>query len=123
MTLNNDAHNLQACLVQWLAIITRVNGARSFRFLYNVIDNNRLDNPPNLEEEVLPAMIRATRGHEWLWNPRVSLGFSKDDDDVDYDDDYIIMDEIDAKMVLEWQYGYDAYEDILALMQDTDFFT
>jgi hypothetical protein len=106
MTLDDDAHNLQACLVQWLAIIMRINGARSFRFLYNVMATDRLDNPPNLEQEVFPAMIRATAGHEWLWV------FGGEDDGS------IIMPTEEAKMVIEWQYGYDAYEEIVEAMQE-----
>uniref|UniRef100_A0A7S4K982 Uncharacterized protein n=1 Tax=Odontella aurita TaxID=265563 RepID=A0A7S4K982_9STRA len=112
MRLDNDAHNLRACLVQWLSIVMRVNGARSFRFLYDVMVTGSLNNPYNLEEEVLPAMIVATGGHEWLWNPLQSLG-------KDYDDtDCIPMDEDEARMVLELQYGYDAFDEIAEYMRD-----
>jgi hypothetical protein len=95
--LPKDAHNLRACLVQWLSIIMRINGARSFRFLYTVMASGRLDNPYNLEEEVLPAMIRATGGHEWLWDPRLVHDLPSEDE---------------ARMVLELQFGYDAYEEL-----------
>jgi hypothetical protein len=95
--LPKDAHNIRACLVQWLSIIMRINGARSFRFLYTVMASGRLDNPYNLEYEVLPAMIRATGGHEWLWDPRLV-------DDLPSEDE--------ARMVLELQFGYDAYDEL-----------
>lgn len=95
--LPKDAHNLRACLVQWLSIIMRINGARSFRFLYTVMASGMLDNPYNLEAEVLPAMIRATGGHEWLWDPRLA-------DDLPSEDE--------ARMVLELQFGYDAYDEL-----------
>jgi hypothetical protein len=98
-----DAHNLRACLIQWLSIILRVNGLRSFRSLYNVITNDMLDNPPNLEDEVLPATIRATGGHTYLCR----LG------------EDVIPGEDEASIILEWQYGYGAYEEIAEAMRET----
>jgi len=122
--ISNDAHNLDSGLVQLLAIIMRVNGLRTFRKLYELgstprdldiapslfaikYSNNDLDLPPNLDEEILPAMIRATGGNQWLWNTMDALG----DDGIDGEDSPIPSED-DSNVILEAQFGYDAYEDI-----------
>ena len=148
-----DAHNMGACVVQFLSVLLRVNGTRTFRGLYNLASqrilsdlppsyfmtcqqSTAMDVPPNLEDELIPAMIRATGGDRWLWDSGTSLGLDcgggggDDDDDVyddydyvynydDDDDDYVynygdcpIPTEEEADMILEHQYGYDAYDEI-----------
>ena len=127
--LTLEAHNLCACLIQLLAILMRVNGTRVFRGLFDLASktiesdistdhfavtsqNTFMDVPPNLEDELLPAMIRATGGLSWLWTTTPTMALGHDDDDAS--DHLSIPSEADAYAILEWQYGYDAYQEIVA---------
>jgi hypothetical protein len=84
---SHNAHNLNACTIQYLCLIMRINGIESFRALYdaaNFVDpisvldispthfavncnHGDLIVPPHIDNELLPAMIRATRGDAWIW--------------------------------------------------------
>lgn len=121
-----DAHNLGACAIQLLAILLRVNGTRTFRGLFNLASqkiksdipsghfavasqSSAMDIPPNLDDELLPAMIRATGGERWLWNADMSLG----GEGLDGPDSPLPSKDM-ADAILGWQYGYDAYDEIAA---------
>ncbi|KAL7538540.1 hypothetical protein ACHAWF_006120 [Thalassiosira exigua] len=118
-TCSHNAHNLNACLTQFLALIMRINGIQSFRALYEaarfvdpttVMDINPkhfalnygnqgdLIMPPRLDDELLPAMIHATGGEKWLWKDGIFESF--------------LPDEIEATSHLEESFGYSAYEEI-----------
>jgi len=116
----NEAHNLDSCAIQFLSLIMRVNGITSFRKLYemandfsNKLDINQallairfseteLEIPPKLDEELLPAMIYATGGDDWMWNP-------------DLRDDSILPSENYAESFLQYQFGYSAYDEIVEM--------
>jgi len=119
---SHDAHNLNACAIQFLCLIMRINGIQSFRALYDaaryVDPSSVLDiNPkhfavdfckqgdlvvwPWLDQDLVPAMIRATGGDQWLWN-------IDGEDDVDE----FLPDEFEALSHLEDIFGYSAYEEI-----------
>jgi len=97
----NDAHNIDSCVIQYLSLVRRINGVTSFREMYNLgiaeadskkLDINpslfavnslysvhngnvgQLDIPPMIDFELIPAMIRATGGERYLWNPTFQLG-------------------------------------------------
>lgn len=120
----HNAHNPHACGMQFLALIMRINGIRSFRALYDaaryvdptaVLDidpshfavnygkHGDLVIPPRMDDELLPAMIRATGGDRWLW---------RNDDGDDEDFESFVPDEIEATSHLEESFGYSAYEEI-----------
>jgi len=105
----HNAHNLNACTIQYLCLIMRINGIESFRALYdaaNFVDptfmldinpklqlypdcsHGDLIVPPHIDDELLPAMIRATRGDEWIW---------KVDGDRDGDVESLLPDEIETR--------------------------
>lgn len=66
----NDAHIFGAATCQFLSIVMHWNGVGSFQELYELGLRKEIQYPDGMEEEVLPAMIVATRGAEWLWDPR-----------------------------------------------------
>lgn len=108
---SHNAHNLNACTIQYLALIMRINGIESFRALYdaaNFVDptfildispkhfavhcnHGDLIVPPHIDNELLPAMIRATKGDVWIW---------KADGDDDEDVESLLPDEIETRMHL-----------------------
>lgn len=123
--MGSDAHNMNACVIQFLCLVMRINGITSFRDLYDaasyVDPRSILDiNPSNfaidyskckhgdlvipllMDEELIPAMIRATGGDQWLWNP------------IDELND-LLPDAEEAKVYLEEFFGYSAYEEIYEL--------
>jgi len=125
----NDAHNMDACAVQYLSLVRRINAISSFRDLYDVgnQDSDKLDikaslfainyqkqqkgqleMPPHLDDELLPSMIRATGGDRWLWNPKVQLG----EDGVDGGDSPLPSLD-DAEALLTNQLGYNIYDEIV----------
>ena len=116
----HDSHNSYAGLVQFLALVMRINGIRSFRSLYDsamftnplqILDINpkhfavnynnqgELIIPPMIDYELLPAMIVATGGEKWLWD---QSGGAK----------AALPDEIEAACDLEESFGYSAFEEI-----------
>jgi hypothetical protein len=125
----NDAHNIDACVIQYLSLVRRINGISSFREMYNVgiadADSKKLDIsvslfavdfrsvgqliiPPRIDCELIPAMIRATGGERWLWNPTFQLGeggiegFDSPLPSLEY-----------AQAELENQLGYNSYDEIV----------
>ena len=85
---SHNAHNTLACTIQFLALIMRINGIQSFRALYdaakyvdplikldispkhfavNYGKKGDLVIPPRIDDELLPAMIKATEAHQWFW--------------------------------------------------------
>jgi hypothetical protein len=129
---NNDAHNMDSCVIQYLSLVRRINGVTSFREMYNlgiadadILDISpsllavnslysvhkgsvgQLDIPPHIDWELIPAMIRATGGERWLWNPTLQLGeggvdgFNSPLPSLEY-----------AQGELENQLGYDVYDEI-----------
>jgi len=120
---SHDAHNLNACAIQFLCLIMRINGIQSFRALYDAArwedPNSVLDISPKhfavdfckqgdlvvwpwLDQDLVPAMIRATGGDQWLWNID-----GEGDDVVEF-----LPDGFDALSHLEDIFGYSAYEEI-----------
>ena len=124
----NDAHNMDACAVQYLSLVRRINGIASFRDLYDIANKDphkteldikaslfpmnyntvgQLEMPPHLDDELLPSMIRATGGDRWLWNPKLGLQLSDDGGGVDgFDSRY-------AEAFLTNQLGYNVYDEIV----------
>jgi hypothetical protein len=121
---SHNAHNLNACMIQYLCLIMRINGIRSFRALYDaarfldptaILDINpkhfavspcnhgELVIPSRIDDELLPSMIVATGGYEWLWC---------DDDETKADLDEVLPDEIEAISHLEESFGYSVFEEI-----------
>lgn len=123
---DHDAHNMNACSLQYLYLIMRINGITSFRDLYraaryvdprSILDINpsnfaidytkhkigELVIPPTIDRDLLPSMIRATGGDRWLWNPMQQGG-------SDFED--LLPDSEEAKVYLEEFFGYSAYEEI-----------
>jgi hypothetical protein len=125
----NDAHNIDSCVIQYLSLVKRINGVTSFREMYNVgiadADSKKLDIsaslfavdyrsvgqliiPPRIDCELIPAMIRATGGERWLWNPTFQLGeggvegFDSPLPSLEY-----------AQAELENQLGYNSYDEIV----------
>ena len=126
---DHDSHNVNACAIQYLCLVMRINGITSFRDLYNaaryvdprsILDINPsnfaidytkhkqgdLVIPPNIDEELLPAMIRATGGDQWLWNPM------REDQGDDVTSEVLLPDAEEAKVYLEEFFGYSAFEEI-----------
>lgn len=127
---DHDSHNMNACAIQFLYLVMRMNGVTSFRALYNAaryidptavldinsrnfaIDYSRhklgdLLIAPNMDDELLPAMIRATRGDQWLWNQSLN--------NCD-----ILPDSQEAKAHLEEYFGYSTYEEIIEVLSIKD---
>lgn len=125
---SHNAHNLNACMIQYLCLIMRINGIRSFRALYDaarfvdptaILDINpkhfavspcnhgELVIPSRIDDELLPSMIVATGGYEWLW--------CDDGDESKTDLEEVLPDEIEAISHLEESFGYSVFEEI----QDT----
>lgn len=125
----NDAHNIDSCVIQYLSLVRRINGVTSFREMYNVgiddSDSKKLDIstslfaidyrsvgqliiPPCIDTDLIPAMIRATGGERWLWNPGFQLG----EGGVDGFDSPLPSLEY-AQAELENQLGYNAYDEIV----------
>jgi len=125
----NDAHNMDACAVQYLSLVRRINAISSFRNLYDVasqapdqldisaslfainyqkLQKGQLEMPPHLDDELLPSMIRATGGDRWLFNPKVQLG----EDGVDGDDSPLPSLDY-AEGFLTNQLGYNIYDEIV----------
>jgi len=125
----NDAHNIDSCIIQYLSLVRRINGVTSFREMYNVgiadADSKKLDIsaslfavdyrsvgqliiPPRIDYELIPAMIRATGGDRWLWNPTFQLG----EGGVEGFDSPLPSSEY-AQAELENQLGYNSYDEIV----------
>ena len=85
MLYNTDAHNINACAIQFLSLVLRINGVTSFRQLYNMGSRptakldiekslyalNYDDTVGDLElpqDELLISIIKATGAERWLWN-------------------------------------------------------
>ena len=60
--------------------------------------------PPHIDDELLPAMIRATGGDEWIWK----VGENYDDEQVES----LLPDEIETRSNLEDSFGYNVLEEI-----------
>jgi len=121
-----DSHSMDSCAVQYLSLVRRINGITSFRQLYNlakketVFDINpslyqmnyrtvgQLEMPPDIDDELLPSMIRATGGERWLWNPKLQLGEGGADG---FDSPLPSMSNADA--TLTNQLGYNIYDEIV----------
>lgn len=122
---SHNAHNLNACTIQYLCLIMRINGIQSFRALYDearfvdpiaILDINpkhfavnckhgELVIPPKIDYELLPAMIQASGGDQWIWKSG----------DGDHDEDESCLpDDIEARSHLEENFGYSVYEEIYA---------
>lgn len=125
----NDAHNIDSCVIQYLSLVRRINGVTSFREMYNLgiadADSKKLDIsqslfaidyrsvgqlviPPHIDCELIPAMIRATGGERWLWNPALQLG----DGGVEGFDSPLPSPEY-AQAEIENQLGYNIYDEIV----------
>ncbi|KAL7499772.1 hypothetical protein ACHAWT_010740 [Skeletonema menzelii] len=121
---SHNAHNLNSCLIQYLCLIMRINGIQSFRALYdsarfvdptaildinpkhfavNYSNHGELVIPPRIDDELLPAMIFATGGDQWLWD-------NGDETQTDFDE--VLPDEIEARSHLEESFGYSVFEEI-----------
>lgn len=126
----HNAHNLNACLIQFLCLIMRINGIQSFRALYDaaryvdprsILDINPkhfavdyskqgdLVLPPRIDDELLPAMIRATGGDQWMWT---NHDHGNERNGCESGSDALLPDEIEATAHLEESFGYSAYEEI-----------
>lgn len=123
---SHNAHNLNACSIQYLCLIMRINGIQSFRALYDaarfvdpsiIFDINPkhfavscnhgdLVVPPHIDDDLLPAMIRATGGDHWIW---------KVDGDHDDQVESLLPDEIDTRSHLEEYFGYNTLEEVHAV--------
>ena len=138
---DHDSHNMNACMVQFLSLVMRINGITSFRDLYNaaryVDPRSILDINPNnfaidyanhkvgdlvipstIDLDLLPAMIRATGGDKWQWvkttaavKRRTRKNKSHDDKEEEEEENYL-PDTEEASVYLEEYFGYSAYEDI-----------
>jgi len=130
----NDAHNIDSCVIQYLSLVRRINGVTSFREMYNLgiadADSKKLDInpslfavssmysvhngsvgqleiPPHIDCELIPAMIRATGGERYLWNPSFQLG------EGGVEGFYSPLPSLEyAQGELENQLGYNVYDEI-----------
>merc|ERR1712154_51420 len=78
--------------------------------VYN-IDNQsagQLIIPPHMDCDLIPAMVRATGGERWLWNPTLQLG----EDGVEGLDSPLPSLEY-AQAEIENQLGYNSYDEIV----------
>ena len=125
----NDAHNIDSCVIQYLSLVRRINGVISFREMYNLgiadADSKKLDIssslfavdyrsvgqliiPPRIDCELIPAMIRATGGERWLWDPDFQLG------EGGVEGFYSPLPSLEyAQAELENQLGYNSYDEIV----------
>ena len=125
----NDAHNIDSCVIQYLSLVRRINGVTSFREMYNLgiadADSKKLDIssslfavdyrsvgqliiPPRIDCELIPAMIRATGGERWLWDPDFQLG------EGGVEGFYSPLPSLEyAQAELENQLGYNSYDEIV----------
>ena len=111
-----DSHSLSASLLPYLAILLKVNGTRSFRRLQELATSKisydipkkmhafdypttRLHVPPNMDEELLPAMIVASGAYQHVISTDLNLLPSEDE----------------ARAIMEEQFGYDSYDEIVDL--------
>lgn len=123
----NDAHNMDACAIQFLSLVQRINGVSSFRQMYDFANDEglnldlkaslfalnynkigQLEMPPHLDNELLPSMIRATGGERWLWDPSFQLG----EEGVDGSESPLPS-MCDAEAELTQQFGYGVYDEIV----------
>jgi len=116
---SHNAHNTLACTIQFLALIMRINGIQSFRALYDAakwidpliqLDINPkhfavnygkkgdLVIPPRIDDELLPAMIKATEAEKWFW--------------MDIDFEPCLLEQHEATSHLEESFGYNAYSEL-----------
>jgi len=122
---SHNAHSLNACLIQYLCLIMRINGIRSLRALYDAArfvdptikmdispqnfavscNHGDLVIPPHIDDELLPSMIRATGGDRWVWKT------DNGDDDEDEVESFL-PDEFEASSHLGYTFGYSVFEDI-----------
>jgi len=115
---SHNAHNLNACAIQYLSLLMRINGIESFRALYdaanfvdptfvldispshfavNPCNHGDLIVPPYIDHELLPAMIRATGGDGWIWRRTSNVdGEDGEDDGIES----LLPDEIEASSQL-----------------------
>jgi hypothetical protein len=64
--------------------------------------------PPRIDCELIPAMIRATGGERWLWNPEFQLG------EGGVEGFYSPLPSLEyAQAELENQLGYNSYDEIV----------
>lgn len=126
---DHDAHNMDACAIQYLSLIRRINGVSSFRQMYEfandeglILDINsslfainyssckigQLEMPKHLDDTLLPSMIRATGGERWLFNPSFQLG----EEGIDGSESPLPT-LCDAEAELTQQFGYDVYDEII----------
>lgn len=123
-----DAHNMDSCAVQYLSLVRHINGITTFRQLYNLANKETiydinpslfainyhsrkigdLEMPPDIDEELLPSMIRATGGERWLWNPKLQLGEGGVDG---FDSPLPSLSNADASLTN--QLGYNIYDEIV----------
>ena len=127
---SNDSHNMDACAVQYLSLIRRINGLTSFRQLYDLASDDSksfdinpslfsinisyrtaiggLEVPPHMDDDLIPSMIRATGGHRFLWSSEYQLG----ENGVDgYDSPLPSPDHAEA--LITNQLGYSIYDEIV----------
>lgn len=128
---SHNAHNLQACTLPYLYLLMRINGIQSFRALYEAArfvdptilldisprhfavqcSHGDLVVPPHIDDELLPAMIRATGGARWLWrSTAVAERAEREEDDLEA----LLPDEIETRSHLEESFGYNVLEEIYA---------
>jgi hypothetical protein len=127
---DHDSHNMNACMIQFLSLVMRINGITSFRDLYNaaryvdprsILDinpkyyaidyaNHKLGDlviPSTIDLDLLPAMIRATGGDQWQWTKNIPH-----DKRYDEEQQKCLPDPEEASVYLEEFFGYSAYEEI-----------
>jgi hypothetical protein len=125
----NDAHNINACVIQYLSLVRRINGVTSFREMYDLgaatVDQQtaylsssyfafdyrsvgQLAIPPRIDADLIPAMVRATGGEAFLWSRAFQLG----GEGADGAGSPLPSPE-DARAELENQLGYHVYDDIV----------
>ena len=112
-----DSHSLSASLLPYLAMLLKVNGMRSFRRLYELATSKisydiprkmhafdypttRLHVPPNMDEELLPAMIVASGAYQYASGGTALNSLPSEDE---------------ARAIMEEQFGYDSYDEIVDL--------
>ena len=116
MLYHTDAHNINACAIQFLSLALRINGVTSFRQLYHMgtRPTAKLDIEKSLyalnyddtvgdlelpQDELLISSIKATGAERWLWNQH-------DDDDSPLPDFHT------AEALIIEHLGYGVYEEI-----------
>jgi hypothetical protein len=99
-TAGSDAHNSGACILQYLNVMMRSNGAKTLREVYAMGSAGALRVPENLSE-LHRAMIVATKGYEWLWTAEKAFVDVK-----------ALPSEDEARRTLDKAYGPGTYNDI-----------